>query len=168
MFRREMVQNQGPAPADSTHAVNLSDSESEKEEYMDSGLPPPCPYVRRKAEPDEDQIKPLIQGVQSLSARNLRSCLQLSEDLDTPSCLLASAGSAKITAGGASETDIFAERKKKLQSRVMTQSMPEIRDVRSLYNRGIGQSIGHRPMAVASEAKSSRPTLDIDSLLTDL
>jgi hypothetical protein len=148
-----------------------SDSESEKEEYIDSGLPPPCPYVRRKSDQEDSQIRPSMPR-QFSSAKNLMVHLQLSEqDLDTSNRLPESANTAKTSTEGASEIDVFAERKKKLQSRVMTQSMPEIRDIRSLYNRGIGKSISHKAVAADAEAKSSRPHLDngaFDSLFTDL
>jgi S-adenosylmethionine:diacylglycerol 3-amino-3-carboxypropyl transferase len=105
-----------------------------------------------------------------------RTGLLLAEDLDTSSSLPASADKTNKTLQGISETDIFAERKKKLQSRVMTQSMPEIRDmrdIRSLYNRGIGNSIKQKPFDELEEAqaKSSRPTLDsdaFDSLFSNL
>ncbi len=146
------------------------DTEPEKEEFVDIG-PPPCQYLRAQTKLRDDLIKSFKPGQQSSSAKDVRGRLLLSEDIDTPSTLTESADLAKTSFGGASDSDIFAERKKKLRSPVMAQSMPDFRDFRSHYNRDIGRSLQKNTLPEINEAKQSRPKKEndvFDELLSGL
>ena len=134
--------------------VNVMGSkESEAEvEYVDSGLPPPRSYTRRNSRTN-------IEFERSITDHPTRSTLSRAHSMpalqpfDESHCTettgeadLANASETEKNKPGASqnntgEYDLFQERKKKLRTPVMAQSMPEIRNIRALYNRGVGKAI---------------------------
>jgi hypothetical protein len=152
-------------------------SDSEKEEYVDSGLPPPSPYLRRPGscgigEPTPGVAKRAMMNRSfggslndvALAMKDLSHLTVADETSDKN-------GPARVVSKApAPAVDVFAERKKKLQSAVMTQSMPELRDVRALYNKGIGNELRNRSMK-NTPPPTPPSTFDneiFDSLLTDL
>ena len=145
-----------------TEQGEAEDSE-EEERYYDSGLPPPSPFNRRgSGAAAGDAFPGPARGLlpRSMSADHLFGMKERADERRFPLSIdfLKTMGSPASTS--TSEPDVFAERKKKLTSRVMTLSMPDLtdlRNVRAMYNQGIGKSL---------RIKSSE-TLDEEVLCTN-
>lgn len=166
-------------------------TDSEKEEYVDSGLPPPSPYMRRDSRAGFGTAGSPSPGIPNRAVMNrvssmpsIASAASFSGSLNEISFRKKvhthqSAGASEepeqlggnLGTGTSASADIFAERKKKLQSAVMTQSMPEIRDIRSLYNKGIGKSMRSRSNSSSKPPPSPPLAFDsdvFDTLLADM
>jgi hypothetical protein len=122
-------------------AAKVESEESEGEEsYYDSGLPPPSPFSRRSST-GEDAF-PVPKLPRSVSEGQLDEMQDRGFQRRFPGLLQAKGPYFASTS--TSDSDVFAERKKKLTSRVMTLSMPDLRNVRAQYNKGIGKSMRSR------------------------
>ena len=153
--------------------IDSADSESEKDEYVDSGLPPPNPYIRRSFRSNLQfgvASMSRISSVPVMPTFNQSGIFDTTIEANTKAFENESAGVRPNPSPSISETDKFAERKKKLQSAAMTRSMPELRDVRALYNRGIGKSIRNQSLAMEEleETPKQTTTLEEDEVLDKL
>jgi hypothetical protein len=137
----------------------LEDSE-EEDQYFESGLPPPSPFNRRGSSGEGIGAFPDSRLPRSISVDQLygmKDRVGDDESRFSPGIDFLRAKGSLLMPTATPESDVFAERKKKLTSRVMTMSMPDMRNVRAMYNQGIGKSMRSR----------SSQNLDEQGLCTD-
>ncbi len=170
---KKAMRNSGAEVSNKSGATNEGESEeSEKEErYYDSGLPPPSPFNRRVCLAGED--RDAFQHQRLLRSVSVDQLYGMKDSDDgrgfSPSieCLRAQGSLPPSTS--TSGCDVFAERKKKLTSKVMTFSMPDLRKVRAMYNQGIGKSMRSRSSQNLDEqTPCANFDSTYDSLLTDI
>jgi hypothetical protein len=147
-----------------------SEGSDEKERYYESGLPPPSPFNRRGSAGEDRDAFPDPKLPRSKSADQLYGMKDNGDDRRlSPSIDYLRAKGSLLSSASTSDSDVFAERKKKLTSKAMTLSMPDLRNVRAMYNQGIGKSLQRYGLQTFDEQMlCTNFDSTFDSLLSDI
>jgi hypothetical protein len=131
-------------------ATHYNTDSSSGNELLESDFPPPVQYIRRNSStsnftpvdsptPGTFPLGPLLPRVRSFP---VISCIDFEK----------SVGELNGPQQQSSHSDKLTQRKLKLQSPglPMSQSMPNLRNIRALYNRGVAKSLRDPPEVPAS------------------